>query len=73
MKKFYFIEDVSTITQLYPYVVATYKVTSDDCTFMGFDEKPSKKWVKSTRVVHKEKPSSNASRYRLRASLCSLF
>lgn len=23
-------------------------VTSDDCTFMGFDEKPSKKWVKST-------------------------
>lgn len=48
MKKFYFIEDVSTITQLYPYVVATYYVTSDDCTFMGFDEKPSKKWVKST-------------------------
>lgn len=24
MKKFYFIEDVSTMTQLYPYVVATY-------------------------------------------------
>lgn len=49
MKKFYFIEDVSTITQLYPYVVATYYVTSDNCTFMGFDEKPSKNWLKSTK------------------------